>query len=212
MGAARTQPTAIAPILNAIQTLELVDRTRILKNLVHLDSDYLKLRWCYPDVLYFKFMVDLDELVARLKPVASTDINHQLNVESPQMRLYKDLHGALKTYKNSTFGRDNWIILQSSWTKTINEVRGTAAIQGLPGVISVLKTLLLILSVIGIVYLSYQARKNTMQNRSAFFPSTKESVVNTLQDLLSTMPILEKKPGQSTVELTSDAPAPGFLV
>jgi len=208
--AALYQPSNILPIIQMILSLSelaIDEKYNMIKKSLNSPSFSLDK---YPKILHFKLIGDMDELVARLKPANSLDINYQLNPNSPQMLLYTALHDELERYKKSTYGQDAWVTFQSSWNKTINEARGTAAIQGLPEVASLLKTMLLVLSVIGIVYLAYQAGKNTIQNRSAFFQSANESTVNSLQDLLRKMPQNESNPVQSTdgLVLNKDLPPP----
>ena len=132
----------------------------------------------HPQILRYKLLGDMGALVARL---TSSDKNETIR------NLGTDLQKNLDTYKSSEKTVLDLNEFKTAWNSKIKKARTTDAIKGQPDVMGVLKTMLLVLSVIGIVFLSYQANENKKINRSMFFPSTNEKIVNAMQDIANTL-------------------------
>ena len=189
MLAARKNPELVAPLITAIFSLECMtgeQKLRFIETSLK-DSDFNAKD--FPEVC----MQYMSDLLDSLRPAASTNELYVLNPDSPQMKLWKSLNDDWEKYSVSNKGSYELRHFQASWNKKINAARENIAIKERPDIMSVLQTMLLFLSVIGIVYLAYQAGKNMEKNRSMFFQSKNEKALNSLQDLTNSMPNKENE-------------------
>jgi len=112
-------------------------------------------------------------------------ILNNVNKELPKDNAnVQSLNSAFRTFETSAKKKNDFNALKNSWESAIETAHKDGSLKGHPQMKDVLKTALLILSVVGIAYLAYKGVKNASQHRSAFFPSKKEEQVNRLEDLL----------------------------
>ena len=125
---------------------------------------------------------DIKQLLENLKPAQSDNTNYIINSNSPQSLLYRDLDSALSLYLNSHRTKEDLKLFHDEWNYKINEARTSGQFNNQVQIGDVLTSIALILSIIGIIYLAYQAGKNQARNRSLFFPGVFEKKLNKLQD------------------------------
>lgn len=134
----------------------------------------------------------------------------KLNINNNE--LYQTLNTSLNEYTKNP-SKENLTKFTTTWNNEINAARRTPAFKGRPDALSLLTTILLVVSVIGILYVGYLAKTNHTKGRSMFFPSTEELALNRLQDgaMQSDLEYLPKEPKapDAASDDTSGAPTAG---
>ncbi len=132
-----------------------------------------------PAILEAFWEKELLDLLEQLKPTEDTQFSA---AEDQQKTLYLKLKDDCDKFLISPRKHKDIMKFHHSWNHEIDEFRKEHASAGSAQFKHVLTLMLLVLSVVGIIYIAYQAGKNYAKNRSLFFPSALEEQINKIQD------------------------------
>jgi hypothetical protein len=181
MMAAGFNPDAIVPILKAIHLskMDVQKKYLLLKNALKNNPENDAIKIAFTQLNWEK---EVRDLLNQIKLDEPKDKRSVVNPDLPQMVLFNSLTRDLDTYLNSSKSPKDLKVFHAAWNNTITEARQNKSLAANGSVMEILKTLLLIVSVVGMIYLAYKAGQNNAKNRSLFFPGTLEKKINTLQD------------------------------
>lgn len=124
-------------------------------------------------------------LLMELKEKAESYTGSNPNLAAKTKELHKTLSDQHSNYLKSERKLSDWETMKTGYTESINKAKETI-LKEYPDVVSILSQLLIALTGVGAIYLTYKACQNYSNNRSLFFPSPVEIKVNEIEDYVFT--------------------------